>query len=250
VCTARMNPRWLAPEVLEGLSYSSKIDIYAFGVIIWEMITRANYMEDRFLFVIQDKILKGIRPDIPESCPKRLLELIKLCWNGKPEIRPDINSCIDILSAEIGEQFPSLLEIAVLETPVQPILKPKKGGVRSRSADMDFVPRATTSSSSSDLSDGKQLRPVKIITHLEQGAIQCMLYVERLNQVWIGDGSGRILVYNEVCFHSSYFSLHPLIPFTSSFFPVIFTNPGFSCLDSLASSSTPNLVMRKEWLGS
>lgn len=33
------NPRWLAPEILAGRSYSFSSDIYSFGMILWELLT-------------------------------------------------------------------------------------------------------------------------------------------------------------------------------------------------------------------
>jgi serine/threonine protein kinase len=32
-----VNPRWVAPEILEGLPYSTYSDVYAFGLILWEL---------------------------------------------------------------------------------------------------------------------------------------------------------------------------------------------------------------------
>jgi serine/threonine protein kinase len=37
------NPVWLAPEVMQRKDYNEKIDIYSFGVILWEMLTRQDY---------------------------------------------------------------------------------------------------------------------------------------------------------------------------------------------------------------
>ena len=33
------NPRWLAPEVLEGKAYLLPSDVYSFGIIMWELLT-------------------------------------------------------------------------------------------------------------------------------------------------------------------------------------------------------------------
>ena len=40
------NPTWLAPEVTKGNSYSEKSDVYAFGVIVHEIITRKHPFEE------------------------------------------------------------------------------------------------------------------------------------------------------------------------------------------------------------
>ena len=36
---AATNPRWVAPEVLAGSSHSPSSDVYAFGIILWEILT-------------------------------------------------------------------------------------------------------------------------------------------------------------------------------------------------------------------
>ncbi len=33
-------PYWLAPEVMAGLPYSESCDVYAFGIMLWELLTR------------------------------------------------------------------------------------------------------------------------------------------------------------------------------------------------------------------
>ena len=30
----------MAPELLEGKSYNEKVDVYAFGILFWEMMSR------------------------------------------------------------------------------------------------------------------------------------------------------------------------------------------------------------------
>ena len=36
---AATNPRWLAPEILEGRGCTFSSDTYSFGIILWELIT-------------------------------------------------------------------------------------------------------------------------------------------------------------------------------------------------------------------
>jgi serine/threonine protein kinase len=35
-------PTWLAPEVIAGREYTEKSDVYAFGIIMWELLTRQH----------------------------------------------------------------------------------------------------------------------------------------------------------------------------------------------------------------
>jgi serine/threonine protein kinase len=36
---ANMNPRWVAPEIMDGKGASSACDVYSFGVVMWELLT-------------------------------------------------------------------------------------------------------------------------------------------------------------------------------------------------------------------
>ena len=53
------NPLWLAPEVIKNLPYSTKADVYSFGIILWELHTCKVPFEEfniRFLFQLEDKV--------------------------------------------------------------------------------------------------------------------------------------------------------------------------------------------------
>jgi len=65
------NPVWLAPEVLKQQKYTEKIDVYSFGVILWELLTFSDFMgELQFMHCIEDAVLMGKRPLIPlHLCP-------------------------------------------------------------------------------------------------------------------------------------------------------------------------------------
>ncbi len=39
-------PLWLAPEVIQRKSYNHKADVYAFGIILWELITRQHPFDE------------------------------------------------------------------------------------------------------------------------------------------------------------------------------------------------------------
>lgn len=78
------NPVWLAPEVLTNSEYDYTADTYAFGVMLWETITRKDYCGDlSFMSDIEDRIIKGLRPEIPSErrgCPTSYTNIIEACW--------------------------------------------------------------------------------------------------------------------------------------------------------------------------
>jgi serine/threonine protein kinase len=38
---------WMAPEIIKGQMYTEKADVYAFGIILWEILTRKEPYEDK-----------------------------------------------------------------------------------------------------------------------------------------------------------------------------------------------------------
>ena len=47
---ARVNPRWLAPEVLNGAQASVSSDVFAFGVVMWGELGRGTTTSAVWLF--------------------------------------------------------------------------------------------------------------------------------------------------------------------------------------------------------
>eukprot|EP00889_Picochlorum_renovo_P005474 jgi/Picre1/32504/NNA_007850.t1 len=94
------NPRWLAPETLGGEGYSKESDVYAFGVVMWEMLTRSTPWPDVKHWDIVTLVHDGARPPIPnfwevhDSAGKECtyfdeyVTLMTLCWSQNPYDRP------------------------------------------------------------------------------------------------------------------------------------------------------------------
>jgi serine/threonine protein kinase len=63
-------------------------DVYAFGVILYEMMMIGRGMHDVNNRLAFSKILGGGRPDIPEDFPDWVRRLIDDCWAANPPQRP------------------------------------------------------------------------------------------------------------------------------------------------------------------
>eukprot|EP01117_Protostelium_nocturnum_P013138 TRINITY_DN4883_c0_g1_i1.p1 TRINITY_DN4883_c0_g1~~TRINITY_DN4883_c0_g1_i1.p1 ORF type:complete len:906 (-),score=213.57 TRINITY_DN4883_c0_g1_i1:66-2783(-) len=91
--------KWMAPESITRREYSSKSDVWAFGVCIWEII----YVQDPFPEMTPLEaalsVTNGNRLKISEGCPNTLEKLMKDCWETMPDNRPDFNRISSILGS-------------------------------------------------------------------------------------------------------------------------------------------------------
>ncbi|KAI9121184.1 hypothetical protein K1719_008217 [Acacia pycnantha] len=95
--------RWMAPEMIKRKCYGRKVDVYSFGLILWEMVTGTIPYEDMTPIQAAYAVVnKNSRPVIPSSCPFEMRALIEQCWSSHPDKRPEFWQIVKIL-----EQFES-----------------------------------------------------------------------------------------------------------------------------------------------
>jgi len=101
LCAMTKDPEWVAPEILKEKTlpkdYSFEYyDIYAYGMLIYEIFTRQYHYPDMNSFVVGYKIVnEDIRPEIPDFIPDNINIILTQCWINKFEERPKIDSIIE-----------------------------------------------------------------------------------------------------------------------------------------------------------
>ena len=92
--------QWMAPEVLANMSYNEKADVYSFGIILWELLSRECPFDGMSPIQCALAVLnRDKRPDIPKWCPPCLHALIKSCVKKEPDQRPSFVQIILALDA-------------------------------------------------------------------------------------------------------------------------------------------------------
>ncbi|GLE04561.1 hypothetical protein PINS_up013516 [Pythium insidiosum] len=97
--------QWMAPEVLAAEKYTEKADVFSFGVVCWEIITRACPYDGLCQIQAALGVLNNnLRPTIPEDCPPLFKRLMTMCWATSPEKRPTFEQILEFLHTHNHEQ--------------------------------------------------------------------------------------------------------------------------------------------------
>ncbi|KAF2362807.1 Protein kinase domain [Trinorchestia longiramus] len=111
------NPYWMAPEMITGSKYDEKVDIFSFGIIMCELISRVdadpdvmprlhNFGLDVFEF----------RAQFCHECPEALWRIAFLCCSLNPDHRPSFSISLQWLNTLV-------LDTSVGQPPSQALLR-------------------------------------------------------------------------------------------------------------------------------
>ncbi|XP_043191001.1 tyrosine-protein kinase Btk29A-like isoform X2 [Amphibalanus amphitrite] len=86
---AKFPIKWASPEVLNYTRFSSKSDVWAFGVLMWEVFTCGKMPYSRMKNAeVVERVQRGHVLERPKYCAKDVYEEMRSCWQYKAEERP------------------------------------------------------------------------------------------------------------------------------------------------------------------
>ncbi|XP_062815101.1 tyrosine-protein kinase ABL1 isoform X2 [Anolis carolinensis] len=119
---AKFPIKWTAPESLAYNKFSIKSDVWAFGVLLWEIATYGMSPYPGIdLSQVYELLEKDYRMERPEGCPEKVYELMRACWQWSPSDRPSF--------AEIHQAFETMFQESSISEEVEKELGKK--GMRS-----------------------------------------------------------------------------------------------------------------------
>lgn len=90
-------PIFMAPEIYLNNPIDSKVDVYSFAMLTYEIIVGKEPFRElkNNLFVLWHRILSGARPTIPSTVPECFRQIITKSWNKDPSQRPTFDDIVN-----------------------------------------------------------------------------------------------------------------------------------------------------------
>ncbi|KAM4676546.1 tyrosine-protein kinase CSK [Discoglossus pictus] len=87
--TSKLPVKWTAPEALREKLFSTKSDVWSFGILLWEIYSFGRVPYPRIaLKDVVPRVEKGYKMDAPDGCPQVVYDVMKQCWHLDPNQRP------------------------------------------------------------------------------------------------------------------------------------------------------------------
>lgn len=96
--------RWMSPESLVDSIWTTKSDVWSYGIVLWEIMTMGQQpypsIETQVIF---DHVKNGGLPIITTKCPHEIKEIMLKCWQMKADKRPKFSDLVNELERIIDE---------------------------------------------------------------------------------------------------------------------------------------------------
>ncbi|XP_046352612.1 vascular endothelial growth factor receptor 1-like [Haliotis rufescens] len=103
--------KWMALESFTHRIYTTKSDVWSYGVFIWELFSLGGNpypgveINEKFIGLLKS----GYRMEKPKYASDELFKIMELCWHDDPNMRPSFSSLVssmgDFLEANVKQYY-------------------------------------------------------------------------------------------------------------------------------------------------
>lgn len=127
--------KWMPPESLAYQQFSVKSDVWAYGVTLWEILSRRAPFEFVDIEFVKHHVINSrLRLPLPRKWPQVFNNIMAACWRSKPQDRPSMRRVLSWLGAlqlavlsKSGSPAISDAEVRQLYQPTSPIQGEEEG---------------------------------------------------------------------------------------------------------------------------
>ncbi|XP_013415521.1 tyrosine kinase receptor Cad96Ca-like [Lingula anatina] len=105
--------RWMAPESLSDSVYTTKSDVWAYGILLWEIVTLGATPYPTMVTAreLLKEIDQGYRMEKPKHCTPELYKLMTWCWEQDPGRRPTFEDLVVHLEKLLREEVTTHVDL-------------------------------------------------------------------------------------------------------------------------------------------
>uniref|UniRef100_A0AAQ4PHR4 Tyrosine-protein kinase n=1 Tax=Gasterosteus aculeatus aculeatus TaxID=481459 RepID=A0AAQ4PHR4_GASAC len=104
---AKFPVKWSPPEVFNFCKYSSKSDVWSYGVLMWEVFTEGRMpFEQSQNHEVVTMVTKGQRLHRPKMAPLAIYDIMQLTWQERPDDRPSFSQLCPMISDALESDTP------------------------------------------------------------------------------------------------------------------------------------------------
>jgi predicted Ser/Thr protein kinase len=90
--------RWMAPEAIRNRKYSTKSDVWSFGVVMTEILNREQpFNEFQDVLEVALELKSNKTPKVPTDCNEVYKNIINMCFQADPNARPEMEKICNML---------------------------------------------------------------------------------------------------------------------------------------------------------
>ncbi|KAM4719088.1 receptor-type tyrosine-protein kinase FLT3-like [Anableps anableps] len=108
----RLPVKWMAPESIFQGMYTMKSDVWAYGILLWEIFSLGvtPYPGIKVDHTFYSMIERGFKMECPYYANDSVYDIMRKCWNLDPNNRPSFSKLVDFMSNQLMDMEEKLYQ--------------------------------------------------------------------------------------------------------------------------------------------